>query len=201
MTIVNDGAAHGIGQYRFPHNYELAGRSFDFEAREEKKFLFFMDCRRLSFNGAEYEYECHKIENNIYFVRYGLDAIVLDTAANRFFLLDEAEGCADMSGTDIVWNYGFGRSLRRRHGEGSACEYMWSYGDGFAATEIRSRHIRDGVYFVDFECRIPAELNPDGGVCRVIMLEDYERLMFTGCIICGEKVIMTGGYAAFPEAE
>ena len=39
MTIVNDGSAHGIGQYRFPHNYELAGRKFSFEAREEKKFL------------------------------------------------------------------------------------------------------------------------------------------------------------------
>ena len=148
MSIVNDGAAHGIGQYRLPHNYELAGRSFSFETSEGMTYLAIHNRKSLSLNGAEYEYECHKIDNDVYFICFGSGAMVLDEGGQKLYMLpnDVPEGekpceADDMGGTDVVWTYGYGRKLRRVHGEGGDCTITWTPGGEETPVKLRSRHI------------------------------------------------------------
>ncbi len=215
MSIVNDGAVYGISQYRFPHNYELVGREFAFSSECGEAVFRFEDRERLCFNGESFEYECHKIENYIYFVRFGFNAAVLDLPSKRAIIIPEngesytalAEGAEafplgeNMVDTDVMWNYGHGRFLRRIHDCENSCLVAWSpKSEEFVRVPLNCRLVRDAVYLVDFEYVVEEGLCAPAGKRRFVMLEDYERLMFTGCIFGEGEGIMTGGYARFPNA-
>ena len=77
-NLANCAEQYGIAQYRFAHNFELAGKDFDISAGEKKYELSFKCKTNLVFDGKEYAYECLKLEKDLYFVLFGLNVAVID---------------------------------------------------------------------------------------------------------------------------
>ena len=100
-NLANCGEKYGIGQYRFAHNYELAGKDFTITAGDREYKLAFRSKTNVVFEGKEYAYECLKLELNTYFVRFGLNVAVVDLEQRLVTLIlgDEyiygAIGCPD----------------------------------------------------------------------------------------------------------
>ena len=132
-NLANCAEKYGIGQYRFPHNYELAGRDFTITAGDKEYKLAFKCKKNVVFEGKEFTYECLKLELNTYFIRFGLNVAVVDLEqclatlilGDRYIYGDigyadqkragdcsqAVHGCAgdDMVGTNVAWILGCGR--------------------------------------------------------------------------------------------
>ena len=69
---------YGIGQYRYPFNYELVGKTVTAVADGKEYTLEFACKKNVVFNGKKTEYECIKCAPDLYFVRVGFDVAVID---------------------------------------------------------------------------------------------------------------------------
>lgn len=222
-NLANCGEKHGIGQYRFPHNYELAGKDFTVAAGDNEYKLAFKSKQNVVFEGKEYDYECLKLELNTYFVRFGLNVAVVDLEMRLVTLIlgDEyihgaigdpdpkckrdgsrpSHGCAgeDMVGTNVAWILGCGRFTTQDFLEAGKCRVAWSPREKEPCEQpCKATRIKGPVYLVDIKGRVHQ------GVCapfftnRVIMLQDYDHMMTVGCVMGqGFDPIMVSGYAKF----
>ncbi len=221
-NMANCAEKYGIGQYRFAHNYELAGKDLCITAGDKRYELSFKCQKNLVFEGKEYAYECLKLEKDMYFVLFGLNVAVVDLEKCRVTLVlgdeyvygsfgcpdkackcgcSEAHGCAgdEMVGTNVAWILGCGRFTTQDFFEEGKCRVAWSprENDPFEQP-CRATKIKGPFYLVDIKGRVHQ------GVCapfftnRVIMLQDYERMMTVGCVMGeGFDPIMISGYAKF----
>ncbi len=222
-NLANRGEKYGISQYRFAHNYELAGKDFTITAGDKEYKLAFKCKKNVAFEGKEHAYECLKLELNTYFVCFGLNVAVVDFEQRLITLIRDDEyiygtircpdqdcksnrsqgshGCAgdDMVGTNVAWILGCGRFIAQDFYEAGKCRVAWSprenepYEQSCKATKIKGP-----IYLVDTKGRVHQ------GVCapfftnRVIMLQDYDHMMTVGCVMGeGFDPIMISGYAKF----
>lgn len=222
-NLANFGEKYGIGQYRFPHNYELAGKDFAISAGEKEYRLDFKSKNNIVFEGKEYSYECLKLALNTYFVLFGLNVAVVDLewCLMTLILGDEyvygkighpdpkhgngsSQACHgsagdDMVGTHVAWILGCGRFTTQDFYEEGKCRVAWSPRENEPLEQpCTSTRIGGPIYLVDIKGRVRQ------GVCapfftnRVIMLQDYDHMMTVGCVMGrGFDPIMISGYAKF----
>jgi hypothetical protein len=222
-NLANSGEKHGISQYRFAHNYELAGKGFTIAAGDKEYKLAFKCKQNIVFEGKEYAYECLKLELNTYFVCFGLNVAVVDLEQGLVILTlgDEyiygaigcpdqklecsssqaGHGCAgdDMVGTNVAWILGCDRFTAQDFYEAGKCRVAWSPRENEPYEQtLNVTRIKGAIYLVDIKGRVHQ------GVCapfftnRVIMLQDYDHMMTVGCVMGqGFDPIMISGYAKF----
>jgi hypothetical protein len=222
-NLANCAEKYGISQYRFPHNYELAGRDFTITAGDKEYKLAFKCKKNVVFEDKEYGYECLKLELNTYFVCFGLNVAVVDVEQCLVTLILGDEyiygnigypdqkcncGCSqaihgrasdDMVGTNVAWILGCGRFTAQDFYEAGKCRVAWSPRENEPYEQpCKATRIKGPIYLVDIKGRVHQ------GVCapfftnRVVMLQDYDHMMTVGCVIGqGFDPIMISGYAKF----
>jgi hypothetical protein len=222
-NLANRGEKYGIGQYRFPHNYELADKKFTITAAGGNYEMAFKGKDYAVYEGKEYAYECLKLVSDTYFVRFGLNVAVVDLEQRLVTLaLDDSYICGairypdpksdggclpsghcsagdDMVGTHVAWILGCGRFTSQDFHEAGMCRVAWSpREDDPYEQPCKATRIRGPVYLVDIRGGVHQ------GVCapfftnRVIMLQDYDHMMTVGCVMGrGFDPVMISGYGKF----
>jgi hypothetical protein len=222
-NLANCAEKYGIGQYRFAHNYEFAGKDFIIAEGDKEHKLLFRCKNNLAFDGKEYAYECLKLELNTYFIRFALNVAVVDLEQRLATLIlgdkyihgaigwpdpeckrglsQGSHSCAgdDMVGTNVAWVLGCGRFTAQEFFEAGKCRVAWSPRENEPYEQLcKATRIKGPIYLVDIRGRVRQ------GVCapfftnRVIMLQDYDHMMTIGCVMGqGFDPIMISGYAKF----
>jgi hypothetical protein len=222
-NLANCAEKHGIGQYRFAHNYELAGMNYTVVAKDKEYKLSFKCKKNLVFEGKEYSYECLKLELNTYFTRFGLNVAVVDLEQRLVTLIlgneyiHGAIGCPDpkrgrdasqaghcyagddMVGTNVAWILGCGRFTTQDFYEAGKCRTAWSPRENEPCEHpCRATKVKGPIYLVDIPGRVHKDVCAPFFTTRVLMLQDYDRMMAVGCVMGdGLDPIMISGYAKF----
>ncbi len=214
-NLANNAEQLGIGQYRFPHNYELVGKTFVITAGEEEHTITF-NCRKgAELDGVKCGYECEKLNKDLYFVQLGLDSAVLDIENGQSALIiDDRLICGvikgigekapafagdDMVETKVRWIFGCGRYVNQEFISADAVRTAWAPRDEKTADNAyKAVKFRDTFYLVIAESGDLKNVCAPFFTRRVILLEDYERCMTVGCVKGdGFDPIVVSGYAKF----
>lgn len=206
---------YGIGQYRYPLNYELVGQTITAVADSKEYTLDFLCKKNVAFNGKKTEYECIKCAPDLYFVRVGFDVAVVDKKNAAVTLIVEgdivcgtikgAEGTAhtcagdEMVGTKVRWVLGCSRYVNQEFTAADKMNVAWSPKDE-KVTENAYRAVKIGgpYYLVDMKSDILKDVCAPFFTDHVIMVQDYDRCMAFGCVFGkGFDPIMLTGYAKF----
>lgn len=212
-NLANTGEELGIGQYAFPQSFDMAGKTVKLGGHE----IVFNCGRGLEFDGQKFEYKCQKLEKDLHFVNFGLCALLMDSKTGIATLINGDEvisgpadgSCGDglacsgdeMIGTEVAWVLGCGRFTTQKYTEPGKCVVAWSPREAAEQEmECSTWKVRDSFYFVDIKgdvlraCCVPFFTN------RVIMLQDYERMMCVGVALGkGIDPIAFAGYAQIIE--
>ena len=223
MNLANDGAKYGADQYRFAHNYDLKNKIITIDVDGKSYSLAFAGRDRLAFDcgdGAEsYDYECLKIEDDTYFVRFGLHAAVIELHYGHATLLlsdgllfgsisvpmradggDAHKLTDDMVGTSVQWVLGSDKFVNQIYDSADSCRAAWSpFGDKFVEYPVKCVKIKDAIYLTVITGAIPDDALPPQGSYKMIALSDYEHMLFVGCIFGKAAPLMISGYGEFPD--
>ncbi|MCL1834805.1 MAG: hypothetical protein FWG48_01480 [Oscillospiraceae bacterium] len=223
MNMTNDGSKYGVDQYRFAHNYEFEGKSFTVDAGGRKYALTFTGRDKLTFdNGSgkqDVEWECHKIEADTYFIRFGGNIAVFELAGgNATLALPEgyafgtienhsiaaqslAHGFTDeMADTEVRWVFGCFKFAQHKYIDAGKCSVAWSPKEKEGAEHpAKFVKIKDGIYLVDITGGAPAGTCAPEGLARTVLLEDFEHSMFVGCVFAKDGAMAVSGYGEYPE--
>ena len=223
MNMANDGAKYGVDQYRFAHNYDLKSKSFTVTADDVKYTLTIMDRKKLMFGSTKgeesFDYECLKIEADTYFILFGSNVAVIELARGmatlilqegyifgavdipgRMALVNFHSLSEDVVGTAVRWVLGCDKYVNHIYLSKDNCRAAWSpEGEIFSDYAAKYVKIKDGIYLVDVTGPIPDSAHAPSGSNRMIALQDYDHMMFVGCIFRGESPMMISGYGEFPE--
>ncbi|MCL2122180.1 MAG: hypothetical protein FWH28_08030 [Clostridiales bacterium] len=220
MNLSNDSAKYGVGQYRFAHNYDLKDKRFTIAADGKKYGLTFNGKQELTFDAGDKPltigYECLKIDKQVYFVRFGMRVAALDTENGLatlvlpegyvFGVIEGSQAAPDkrhtfseeMVGTAVRWVFGVGRFTDRIYFEEARCRASFSpKEEAFAFYRTKAVKIKEGMFLVDVEGQVPEFICVPPGSDRILVLEDYEHMLFAGCITGKAGTIMVGGYGDF----
>ena len=223
MNLANDGAKYGVDQYRFAHNYDLKSKSFDIKSDNSKYSITFKGNEKLTFISPSGEetvgYECLKIEDDTYFIDFGTNVAVLELSKGLATLLLDSETIFgviempnkssavephaftdEMTGTAVCWMMGCNKYVNHIYYAGDKCRAAWSPdGESFAVCSSKYIKIKDGIYLVKVEGTIPSGAAAPSGESSFIALQDYDHMMFVGCIKSKNSSIIVSGYGEFPE--
>jgi hypothetical protein len=220
-NLSNTGDHYGIGQYRFPHNYELVGKQFTIYDGDEKHHLNFLRKDYMELDGKGREFESLKLEATTYFVRLGFDVAVVDLDQGLITLIqkdkyfygkiegqyvdgaEHKDAGDEMVGTGVAWVLGCGRYVKHEYFEEGKCHVSWAPID-----EAKNEHpckatkIKGPLFLVDIKGWVPYNTCAPILTERVIMLQDYDHMMTVGCVMGGSMTpIMISGYARFLDEE
>ena len=229
MNLCNDGKTYGIEQYCFPFSYELAGREFILNNEKGSRRLAFRD---REFGEDETggqtvlsQYRALKLTDSIILVICGerLTAVVLDLEAGTAAVSEEAEGeygfytlqgyaaagtmpgyTADMAGTRVQWTLGCGRYLELDYLEDGKCGCIWSpRRDRRRELSASCIQISPSVYLAEINGTSPFRTDFPQGYSRMILLQDFDRLLMTGCLYSPalNDPRMISGYAMVPQGQ
>jgi len=213
MSLATRGLRHGIGQYRYPHSYQLEGSVFTLTVEGGARVeLAFLDRSRMTRTdadgGAELSvYECLPVAADVYFVSFevGNRFAVLDLAAGRAVLIDADAGShligmiegfggaaagetpaddADMSGTTVAWVLGDGKEVRQRFLAPGTVQQSWSpRHDRAHDCAAIEIPLGRGLYVVDVRGFAGPRLDVPQGLGRLILVQDYERMTAVGAVL------------------
>jgi hypothetical protein len=216
-NLSNKAEQYGISQYRFPHNYELAGRNFSVSDGNGSHSLHFICRNYVLLDGKRFEYESLKISGAVYFVRIGYSAAVVDLEQNLITLIkgedhfngkidDLHAGSAvhtdapdDLTGTAIAWVLGCSRYMSHEFIECGSVRVRWSpVDDAHNDFQCKITKIKELLYLVDVPGRVPYHVDAPVLTTRVISVQDYDHMLTVGCIIAGGITpVMFSGYARY----
>jgi len=216
-NLSNEASRHGISQYRFPHNYELAGSDFTISDGTSSHRLNFVRREYLELDGKEYDYEALKIGPDVYFVRIGFNAAVADIAQGLItivfkdsyfygkidgFSTDGASHTDDpdaLTETGVAWVLGCGRYVSHEFTEAGKVRVRWSpIDEAFNDLPCKITKINESIFLVDVTGRVPYHTDAPVLTERYAALCDFDRMMTAGCIMGGgETPVMVSGYARF----
>ena len=215
-SMANNAEQYGIGQYRYPHNYELVGREIAVTAGEEEHVLDFKCKVNVLFDGKLVEYECIKCAPGLYFVRFGFDFAVIDMNNSAVTIVIDGEyvmgtlkGTADakvhvsagddMVGTNVRWVLGCGRYVNQEFVSEDKVKASWAPKDEkIAENNYKAVKIGGPYYLVDMKSDILKNTCAPFFTDHVVMLQDYDRCMAFGCVFGkGFDPIMITAYAKF----
>lgn len=216
-NLANTADKHGIGQYCFARNFELAGSGYVISDGSAEYKCVFINRETMTLNDAEHYYECLKLVNSTYFVRFGTDVLVLDLEQQMATLIlngktvcgvpfssgfrpegkRHTDAGSDMVGTSVSWVLGCGCFVNHDYFTEDKVLVGWS--PKSEETEVmpcRAVKIKGAVYLVVVEGGVPDGVCAPAGTSRVIMLQDYDRMIFVGCVTgAGFDPVMISGYA------
>ncbi len=223
-NLANMGEKYGIAQYRFPHNYELAKKTFTVSDGAEEHVIAFEDKRKAFVDGRECEYEALKLQVKTYFVRLGYDAAVVDLQQNLITLIrglekdyfygkikgaEIPEGAAHVDAgdtmveTNVAWYLGCDRYCWQEFLDEKTVRVRWSPNDSakndlpYKATKINYPILLVDVWgYGPFYSDVPSTLE------RCIWLQDYDHMMTVGLVYAGgEYPMMVTGFAKYMDGE
>ncbi len=221
MNKTNDGSRYGITQYRWPLDYELAGREFTLRSEKAEYRLRFQDREFTECNGVLSQYEALKIDDDTHIVFFGetISTAVLDlkngTAAvggddgkYDFCLVEGFAASAalpgytdEMTGTHVRWYFGSGRYLEHEYTESGKCRCTWSPRTERPRTrDAVCVKISEGKYLTEINGTSPFRTDMPQGFSKLILLQDYDKLMTVGCIYSPvlNEFRLISGYAMDP---
>ena len=159
-NLANTAEKYGIGEYRFAHNYELAGKKLTIVADGKEYPVKFTDCEKAEFGGKKVEWEAEKLNAALYFVRLGADSVVLCLEKGKAVLClhdrktplcgtikgkkcDEVPAPVgdDMVGTNVRWTFGVNRYVDHEYFAKGKVRRAWSKNTVMAGNR---RTFRDG---------------------------------------------------------
>jgi hypothetical protein len=216
-NLSNTADQYGIGQYRFPHNYELVGKEFTIREGDKTHRLKFLRKDAAELDGKARDFEALKLEATTYFVRLGFDVAVVDLGQGLITLIqgDEyfygkidglyqesaahADAHDEMVGTGVAWVLGCGRYTVHEFIEEGKCRVRWSPVDAAQNDHpCRATKIKGPMYLVDIKGFVPFNVCASILTERVIALQDYDHMMTVGCVMGGGMTpVMISGYARF----
>ncbi len=223
-NLANKGEKYGITQYRFPHNYELAKRSFTITDGVGEHEIVFEDRRKAFLDGRECEYESLKLQVGTYLVRLGYDAAVFDLRRNLVTLTrglekdwfrgrikgaEVPEGAAHtdagdaMVGTNVAWYLGSERFVWHEFLDEKTVRVKWTPNvDSKLDLPYTALKINEPIYLVDVRGYGPYYSDVPATLERCLFLQDYDHMMTVGLIYCaGELPMMVSGYAKFMDVD
>ena len=217
-NLSNMAEKYGIGQYRFAHNYELAGKDFKISDGKATHTIRIKGDKLAELDGCECQYEALKLEATTYFVRLGFNIAVFDLSNGLITLIigddyfyGRIEGAAipdgaahtgaggDMIDTSVAWYLGCGRYVWHEFSEEGKCRVRWSpkpnLKNDLPCTATR---IKYPIFLVDIKGFAPFRTDAPALLDRSIFLQDYDHMLTVGCLFCsGEAPIMVSGYAKY----
>ena len=221
-NLSNTADQYGIGQYRFPHNYELVGKEFSISEGDKKYHLNFIRKDYMELDGKGSCFEALKLEATTYFVRIGFNVAVVDLSQGLITLIlgdkyiygkieaSDKTGCCsggaahtdagnEMVGTAVAWVLGAGRYVVHEFFEKGRCRVRWS-----PVEEAKNEHpckatkIKGPMYLVDINGCVPFNVCASVLTTRVIALQDYDHMLTVGCVMGGGMIpTMFSGYARY----
>ena len=220
MDLMNENRKIAIDQFSFPLSTELAGREVSIVAPKKKYTLRFEDAELVSFSETgTVSCKCTKMADSVFFVVLGREAqvAVLDLKERLATLILPEVGYVhgaveqewkalpeerhretdELVGTGLRWNFGSEVFSKQVYYSVDRCRMTWSPEnyrfDNFPARYTR---IRDRLYLVDVNARIPAGTYVPRGYDRFICLQDYKKLTFVGAAFSVEDAppLLLGGY-------
>ena len=209
MSLARSGRRYGIGQYRYPRSFQLAGDRFTVVSADGSSgVLEFLDRERLTWavDGAEAElsyYECIPVAEDVYFVSFEIAPrfAVVDLARGQLFLVDVATDEAvvfaidglrsadeidagvtdEMTGTSVTWTFGDARYLKIEHLSAAQSRQSWSpRDDRLHVRPTTALRIADGLYLVLAHTAAPPGIDLPQGLNRLVMVQDFERVVTVG---------------------
>ena len=222
MNWTNDGSRYGLSQYRWPLDFELAGRTLTLRAGERTHRLAFQDREFVDCDGVLSRYEALKPGSDSHFVVFGetLAYAVLDLGGGTALLKpDGAEDFAfcridgvggnaplpaetqEMTGTQVRWCFGCGRFVEHTYLDGGRCRCVWSpRTDRERDWPARYVKLAEGRYLVEVNGTSPFRTDMPQSYSRLVLVQDYDRLLTVGCVYSPvlNDFQMLSGYAAEP---
>ena len=204
-NLSNNAEQYGLGQYRFPHNYELRGREITVTGEEGNHVLVFLNKTEMTFDGAKCAYEAVKLDPKLFFVRCGFRFAVIDLKQGLATLIlgkeyfygrisdsDEfplhSDAGDEMTETYLAWVFGCDRYAVHEHFESGKCRVSWApHPDVKNDLPCKSIKIKKGIYLVDIQGGVPHFVCADILTNRVILLEDYEHMIAVGAVMGGGR--------------
>ena len=223
MNMTNDGSRYGLTQYRWPFDFELAGRTLTLSAGERDYRLEFQDREFVTCDGVLSQYQALKLGGEVHFAVFGetLAAAVLDFGQGvAVFRPDGAAewvscriaGCGDgtaplpertdeMTGTHVKWVFGCGRWIEHEYLPEGRCRCVWSPRADRARTwPAQCVKLGGGRYLAEVDGTSPFRTDTPQGYSTLILVQDYDRLLTVGCIYSPtlNDFQMISGYALEP---
>ena len=215
-SMANNAEQYGIGQYRYPFNYELVGKTIVSVADGKEYTLEFACKKNVIFNGKKTEYECIKCAPTLYFVRFGYNVAVIDFKGSAVtFVIEgdiictafkDVEGAAahtcagdEMVGTKVRWVYGCDRYINQEFISADKMAVAWAPRDEKVVENMyRAVKIGGPYYLVDQKSDILKDVCAPFFTDHIITVQDYDRCMTFGVVFGkGFEPIMVTGYAKF----
>ena len=107
-----------------------------------------------------------------------------------------------MAGTYVRWVFGCDRFLLNEYLEDGQCRCIWSPRTEKERTvKATYIHIKDGIYRVELNGTSPFHTDFPQGASRMVFLQDYDKMIFAGCLnspVTNENT-MVAGYGLAPE--
>ena len=224
MNKTNDGSRYGLTQYRWPLDYELAGRTFALSSGRGTIHLAFQDREFADCDGVLSQYQALKLDADTHFAVFGetLAVAVLDlkngTAALRPDGADAWRFCrieglgpdgaaalpartGEMTGTHVKWCFGAGRYVEHKYQSDSECRCVWSPRTDRPRTwPAEYIKLGEGKYLVEINGTSPFRTDMPQSFSRMILAQDYDRLLTVGCVYSPvlNEFRMVSGYALEP---
>ncbi len=222
MNITHDGKKYGITQYRWAHDYELAGRTFVLRSAQAAYELKFLDKEFVECGGVLSQYEALKLDSDLHAVFFGetITTAVLDLARGPAVISTGEAGTYDfcrvdgfaenvelpgytdeMTGTHVRWYFGYERYMEHEYMDDGKCRCVWSpRTDRPRMAPASYVKLSDGKYLVELNRCSPFQTDMPQGFTKVVLVQDWVHLLTVGCIynpIINEFRLVSG-YAMEP---
>ncbi|MBQ1400045.1 MAG: hypothetical protein IIY83_05935 [Lachnospiraceae bacterium] len=231
MNKTNNGSRYGMTQYCSPRDLEFAGKTLTLTGEGGPVTLTFHDEKFLTCAAGGEElyssYEALKAADGAHLVFFGTKdlkvavidevnasaALSLGEPGSYIFLKIEGAAAAgaetpgftdEMTDTHIRWIPAFEKYLELRFTAPDACEISFSpRKDRPRAAQAACIRIREGLYLTEVNRTSPMWSDMPQGYSRIVLLQDYKRLLFAGGIYSPvlNDLKLLSGYGADPEPE
>ena len=224
MNKTNDGSRYGLTQYRWPLDFELAGRTLTLRDSERTFRLAFRDREFVDCDGVLSQYEALKLDGDAHFAVFGetLAVAVLDLRGGTAALKPDGaeawtfcriEGCGgddgaslpartdEMAGTHVKWYFGCERYVEHEYLPEGRCRCIWSPRTDRPRTwPAQLVKLAEGKYLTEVDGTSPFRTDMPQSFSKLILAQDYDRLLTVGCIYSPvlNEFRMISGYAMEP---
>ena len=223
MNKTHDGKNYGMTQYRWPHDFELAGRTLTLRSDKNTYQLAFQDKEFIECDGVLSQYEALKLDADLHVVFFGetITTAVLDLARGTaaistgeagqydFCRIDGfGDGSAElpaytdeMTGTEVRWYFGCERFMEHSYLADGKCRCVWSpRTDRPRTTPASYIKLSDGKYLVELNRCSPLHTDMPQGFSKIVLAQDWAHMLTVGCIYSPilNEFRLVSGYAMEP---
>lgn len=223
MNKTHDGTNYGMTQYRWPLDFELAGRAFTLRSDKAVYELAFQDREFVELGGVLSQYEALKLDADLHAVFFGetITTAVLDLAAGVAAISTGEAGQYDfcridgfgsgdaalpaytdeMTDTHVRWYFGCERYMEHEYLADGKCRCVWSpRTDRPRVAPAAYVKLAEGKYLVELNRCSPLHTDMPQGFSKIVLVQDWVHLLTVGCIYSPvlNEFRLVSGYAMEP---